>query len=361
VSLPIISSKYHLELEQHAKMDEYEWGSGLPKREKVDKKTPEMKAKMLLEHFGQVAVDPNANPWQSFLVLPNDTDLNIMPPHPFNNAPIYIVIDFETGCDKMGQGPVDEEQDFLTECGLSSFDIRDVQNREIVPGDRGFNYFRYIKSRHIIFSDNPHNPHDPNQLVPLGNKPCNHRKYHPGYCQSKENGAKKFVFGKSIFKTTGPDCDRYVREWLLNLKKTNLRPGEQSRQLILVAWDLHMEHKNLPQLDLADYDRYFDCFIDLQKFLLPLSFARRLKKPACKLVEFLEVMGINFNQNSTDPKDEPLLHNGGNDAAFEMQALIACVHTLDRQADIVDSRNGSLPLLGRTWTTHAVSKLNLTL
>lgn len=228
--------------------------------------------------------------------LSSTIDLNQVPPHPFYKEPVFISLDVEGSY----------SYTMSIEWGVSMLDTRDLGPRQkpqpssaAPPGDRGQNWFKFIKTRHFIVIDN-----------------LEFDQQHARYLGKGNAGAFAFSKSKEIKST---EVQRTLTDYFKNAKKRNLNPGEQERYVILLTWDSHFEERQTHREGIPWFNDADECW-DIQK----MKFARVIAQigagkqgpwPKAKIEELNEWLGLGVPAK--------LLHNGGNDAAFELEGMLA--------------------------------------
>ncbi|PSK56448.1 hypothetical protein B9Z65_6072 [Elsinoe australis] len=286
------------------------------------------------EHVEKIGLQPRwAFPVDSIL----DIDLDQPAPYPFADDVIFLCIDVERDC---------SGEHNLTEIGWSTLDTRDLRNTP--PGDRGSGWHRFIKTDHVRITE----------------------YLHPGtncarWCRAKSlaNG-HNFGFGLTKYKTRD-EAIRYVKGKFDNLRVDRPASGPThvprslprppNRKIVFVAWDKSMEEKTVDELGLGWLGRCIDLY-DVQTFPAAKFFAqsvfpsqdRRNKVGLKKFTERIGIVtslvrGVTNMKDGSVRRDPPidLLHNGGNDSAFEMQALLAGICLNNAQCDLLE-RDGWL-------------------
>ena len=269
----------------------------------------------------------------------SDVGLDALPPYEFYKDAVFVCLDYEGVCG---------EKDVTSEIGLSFLDVRDLYQRlkpqgsaasgkdfsphDATPaGDRGKNWFRFIRTMHWRNQDHKHYATCP-------------KHYHKG-----DPGA--FAFGSTKFIREA-EIEALMNGWITNIGKRNLRPGEEKRNIILLSFASHMEETSTRRHVGREHDwfRAYDAW-DIQKmgFAALLASAHFNDSDTSKKIgnpDACRWLGVNTGTN--------LLHNAGNDSAFEMQAFLAGQLLTDTQKDTI--KNGThLPALPSTWNQHAAN------
>jgi hypothetical protein len=250
--------------------------------------------------------------------LPITIDLHQIPPHPFHREPIFVCVDVEGSY---------TFQNLNTEWGISLLDTRDLGPRQkprvtpaAAPGDRGSNWFRFIRTRHFIVDDN-----------------LNYDKQHGRWLGKGDVGA--FAFGKSKH-IRSTEVQRTLVDYLNNVKCRNLRSGEQARYIIMVTWASRMEEEQTAREGVDWFNEADECW-DVQKMRFARRLAINLQKPDRKvnIEQLTHWLGLGVPTQ--------LLHNGGNDAAFELESMLAgLLLTSEQYSDLGLEVPTSLP---RNW------------
>lgn len=234
---------------------------------------------------------------------------------------ILIAVDFEGHCNQteyVKMTSMREEQHWkvrkwefetpnnLTEVGLSVLDLRTVQ--AIPPGPRGLNHFQKIEHYHWRIEENLH----------VGRTPvCWVCRYH-------RSGWDKFLFGSSEWVSI-TEVAVEMNRFLDRMSKKDC-VGDEIRDIVFVTFDSWMERE-------VSYDLKFNIFsilnakqLDIQKSQLGAQWSSNSSKGTRrrddirhqrpKLEEFLASIGFKVHE----------LHNGGNDTAIELRALIAILN-----------------------------------
>ena len=264
-----------------------------------------------------------------------ETDrLDQYPVLPFNKEPVFICIDLEKNCSFGGKNSR------LSEVGLSLFDTRDVGPRQkpqprpgTAPGPRGDSWRHFIKTIHYRISDNLHTPHE-----------CS-KHWHKG-------DASRFAFGGTRFARSD-EIQRIMMEWFGNVLKRQLRPGETKRYIILASFASRLEEQGLKTLDIPWFemaDEAWDIqrmrFADVvRRVCVPPGYQPKSLPSVSDLLDFLGV-----------PYEHELLHNGGNDAAWEMQVLLAGLLLSRSEWTQLENGHQITPILTRQWQFPTIDR-----
>lgn len=274
--------------------------------------------------------------------LPAGVDLTQPPPHPFMNEALFVCADIEGNC-MTGN---------TSELGFTIFDVRDVHPelkkdetlrdpsaRPTPPGPQGRNWLRLCKSYHWRVVEEPH-------------ENCN-RFWHKQHPRNFAFGTTKFLHADQI--------RRKIDDFYHNLEHRNLTPTEQQqgkkRYIILVAWASRMEETTLAPL--RTWYHVADRAWDSQKMDFARTLGSNLGKnpPVPKIEELVEATGIYTHNNCADFGNNQLLHNGGNDSAFELQGML--VGLLSTPDEFAQAGIAAPPVFPRTWRVDCVRQNQL--
>ncbi|GAM90107.1 hypothetical protein ANO11243_081470 [Dothideomycetidae sp. 11243] len=285
------------------------------------------------------------------------TILNQPPQFQPKHEPIFCCINVERDC---------KPNRNFHEVGCAILDTRKV--KDVAPGDRCQNWFRYIQTEHVRITDNWHSgrSHHPHWCRPNPDcfafgktkyKPTNNmRDYFTSKwanlvrdqpLSTKPQGVDTGVSEEPIGPYTGPSgsTSGTTRAWPQNppkqtppeqnppkskkkeSKKKN--PDSPRRNIILVVWAGQQEGDTIEQLKFNLIDTVLEKW-DFQKHDASQYFSRAVRKPLPSLGDFAEALRVRTTDVETG---ETLLHNGGNDAGFALQTMLATMCLTSTQVD----------------------------
>jgi hypothetical protein len=249
-----------------------------------------------------------------------------LPPFPFANSPVFICIDIERAACQGQQ---------ITEIGLTVLDTRDLGPRnkpQLVPGtppgNRGHSWFKFLRTTHLRVSDHPHE---------------NCRR---SYCKGSPGS---FAFARSSFVKIG-DLKRRLEEWYRNVELLRLAVDEKKRHVIVLTFASYLEETELRIQDVSWFQKVDEAW-DIQKMGFAMRIAAACSKQKPSLQDLIEYLGI-----ASQDAQNRLLHNAGNDSAFELQCMLAgLLLTPVEWAGL-----GSVPLspLPQSWKEHNIKANN---
>lgn len=270
-------------------------------------------------------------PWNTsckHFVAGQTPNFNQLPPYCFFKEAIFVCLDLEQNCSNAQLGQVSD----ISEVGISTLDTRDLLSRQkpkprgaLAPGDQGRRWLRSIDTRHVRIEENRHDN-------------CSFG-WHKG-------DPRSFLFKKSVFiKRT--NLKRYLDDWFKNLIHQNLAEGEEKRYIILLAFDSRMEEKEL-RLNKVKWYMQADEKWDIQDMAFALKIRdkwNKSKNERANIRELAEGVGL--------PVTEQMLHNAGNDSAFELAGMLAGLLVQPNVHEELSERD--LPTIPRWWNPQALA------
>jgi len=221
--------------------------------------------------------------------------LQELPPFPFANNPVFICIDLERAACR---------GNCLTEIGLTVLDTRDLGPRTkpqpipgTPPGNRGQGWFKFLRTTHIRIAEHLH-------------EDCGR-----SYCKGDP---RMFAFGQSVIIKLS-NVKRRLEDWYKNIELRGLAAGETKRHVIVLTFASYLEETELRIQDVSWFQAVDEAW-DIQKMGFSTRIAASLPtpKPKPSLSDLVQHLGI-----VPDSDRSRLLHNAGNDSAFEIQCMLS--------------------------------------
>ena len=253
--------------------------------------------------------------------------------HPFDGDYIFVCIDIEKAC---------LPPRTVSEIGLSYLDTRDLLSRQkkpihstnniiyprgrLAPGDRGHFFYSEINTFHFRINDCPHNTK------------------HGYWCKSRTGSPSLFGFGKTKW-IASEDITSRMNQWMSRLVRRGVDNDKKlpNRTIVMLSWASRMEEDFCEEYGLDWFETNISW--DIQK----MEFAERSVSwkatNIARIEELIQYLGLapDIYKNSA------LLHNGGNDSAFEMQGFIAGVCLSDDQWETLGQEKLT-PRLPKSWS-----------
>lgn len=234
--------------------------------------------------------------------------------------PLFICIDLEL---------YEFHTNEILELGMAVFDSLSI--KDIKPEDRAEAWIANIEYHHLLIEESSYVeckncPDHGISLTPIRDSFKQNGRYCPGH-------PDKFLFGKT---TTVPLKDVAARvEDIIATKQSDV---QQPRQIVLVGHAFDNDNKTLKKLAFKSWPPAgFYGTVDTQKLAterVPERFPNQ-----SGLGKILSVLGI----------PSAYLHNGGNDAAFTLQAMLALISLTPEQVDFLSPLPPTLGAMKRSW------------
>lgn len=284
---------------------------------------------------------PDAKHYRKYFGLPDAETYDYDQPASMacHEDAVFVTIDFEAK-------EINPNQGLVFEAGITSLDSRDTVGKP--PGDRGIDWImKCVKCKHFKIIE----------------RPFRNSKYVKG-------NPDGFLFGQSQWcslENFAKDIQEYVDGLLTEPNVSGVKPMTPTRHLVLIAHACTGDEKYADQIGLkwplADNAQ----IVDTQPLACGVILNAQMPGPAVyKMLNAVGLLYSDKDQTGTERNvhvrvDPNHLHNSGNDAAFELQGLIAMiVMTTDQykachqmtMGDNDQTYQAGLPFLPKTWGTR---------
>lgn len=274
---------------------------------------------------------------------PAGTDLNL-PPNFGKHQPVFVCLDVEGSC-------AHPSSHSLAEIGIAVLDTRDVLT--LPAGDRGRGWHSKIRKWHIRTEEYRHDRHLHGVL-----------QSHVPWCKGDPG---LFAFGASTMIKKS-NIRRYLEDWFKNISQRNLRKDETQRRIILLTFASSLEESKLRFHEVGWFINAQEAW-DVQKMQFARRLHRQLDKPHVSVRDLLDHTRVAYEQHlfplnpdvreprltEKERNGDRLLHNGGNDAAFELQGMLASLlMTREQHQQSLKDGPDVLPLLPKSWDPAAM-------